>query len=49
MEKKVFIEKLSALAANEDVLSVAREVNELRTQFEDFCIEEDRKKQFAIL
>jgi hypothetical protein len=49
MEKKSFIEKLLVLLANEDVLSVAREVNELRTRFEDFCIEEDRKKQVAFL
>jgi hypothetical protein len=49
MEKKDFIEKLQTLTSIEDVLSVSRDVNELRTQFEDFCLEEDRKKQVALL
>lgn len=49
MEKTEFLEKLKALTANEDVLSVNREVNELKTQFEDFTIEEERKRQVAFL
>ena len=49
MEKKDFIEKLKALTAAEDILSVSREVNELRGQFEDYCLEQDRLKQVALL
>ena len=49
MEKTEFLEKLKALTAAEDVLSVSREVNELKSQFEDFTIEEDRKRQVAYL
>lgn len=49
MEKTEFIEKLKTLTANEDLLSVSREVNELKSSFEDFCIEEERKKQVAVL
>lgn len=49
MEKTEFLEKLKALTTAEDVLSVSREVNELKSQFEDFTIEEDRKRQVAYL
>jgi len=49
MEKTEFLEKLKALTSAEDVLSVSREVNELKSQFEDFTIEEDRKRQVAYL
>jgi len=49
MEKKDFVVKLQALISTEDVLSVSRDVNELRSQFEDFCLEEERKKQVALL
>lgn len=49
MEKIEFIEKLKALAATEDVLSVSRDVNELKSSFEDFCIEEERLRQVAFL
>ena len=49
MEKKDFVVKLQALTSTEDVLSVSRDVNELRSQFEDFCLEEDRKKQVSLL
>ncbi len=49
MEKKEFIERLTLLTANEDVFAVSREINELRGQFEDFCIEQDRLKQVALL
>ena len=49
MEKKDFVVKLQTLTSTEDVLSVSRDVNELRSQFEDFCLEEERKKQVALL
>jgi hypothetical protein len=49
MEKTEFIEQLKALTAQEDLLAVSREVNELKAKFEDFCIEEERLKQVAFL
>ncbi len=49
MEKIEFIEKLKALTENEDILSVSRDVNELKGRFEDFCIEEERLRQVAFL
>lgn len=49
MEKKNFIDRLKELAVNEDVFAVSRAINELRGQFEDFCIEQDRLKQVAVL
>ena len=49
MEKKEFIERLKTLTINEDVFAVSRAINELRGQFEDFCIEQDRLKQVALL
>lgn len=47
MDKLAFVESLQALTSQEDVLAVSREVNELRSKFEDFIIEEDRKFQIA--
>jgi hypothetical protein len=49
MEKKDFIERIKALHATEDVLSVSKEVNELRSQFEDFILEEERLRQVELL
>ncbi|HTO36817.1 MAG TPA: DUF349 domain-containing protein [Brumimicrobium sp.] len=49
MEKREFIEALTELANTENVLSVSKEVNELRTQFEDYILEEERKIQVAQL
>lgn len=49
MEKKNFIDRLKELTVNEDVFAVSRAINELRGQFEDFCIEQDRLKQVALL
>lgn len=49
MEKVEFIEKIKGLVANEDALAVNREVNELKSSFEDFCIEEERLRQVAFL
>ncbi|MES2798787.1 MAG: DUF349 domain-containing protein [Bacteroidota bacterium] len=44
MEKN-FITELSTLTAQEDVLHAGREVNELKTSFQDFMLEEERKIQ----
>ena len=45
MENNTFLEELANLVANENALSVSREVNELKTRFEDFILEEERKFQ----
>jgi hypothetical protein len=45
MEKVALLESLKTLSQQEDVLSVAREVSELRSRFEDVVIEEDRQFQ----
>lgn len=47
MEKRGFIDALKELVERDDALSVIREVNELRTQFEDYLIEEERLFQIA--
>ncbi|RFC55716.1 DUF349 domain-containing protein [Brumimicrobium aurantiacum] len=49
MEKREFIEALKELTEKENVLSTGREVNELRTQFEDYLIEATRQFQIAEL
>ncbi len=49
MESTDFIERLKELAANEDVMAVSQEVNELRTKFADYVLEEERKAQVAKL
>jgi len=49
MENQTFIEELKRLAANEDLLAVGREVSELKTKFDDFILEEERKFQVAQL
>ena len=45
MESLNFIEKLQEFASNEDLLAVSRDVNELRTKFDDYLLEEERKIQ----
>ncbi len=49
MAKMAFLEELKMLTANENTLSVSRDVNELRTRFEDYVLEDERKKQVAVL
>jgi hypothetical protein len=49
MAKMAFLEELKTLTANENTLSVSRDVNELRTRFEDYVLEDERKKQVAVL
>lgn len=45
MESLNFIENLNEYASNEDLLAVSRDVNELRSKFEDYLLEEERKIQ----
>ena len=47
MEKNAFIVELESLVHQEDVLAVGREINELKTRFEDYILEEERKDQIA--
>lgn len=49
MENLNFIEELNSLTTNEDVLSVSRDVNDLRSKLEDYILEEERKIQVAQL
>ncbi len=49
MEKTSLLESLKTLVAQEDVLSISREVSELRSKFEDLVIEEERKFQIKQL
>ena len=49
MEKKDFIEKLRELISVEDLIAVSSEVNELKTKFNDFILEEERLHQVAHL
>lgn len=49
MEKQAFLDQLKELTAQENILSVSRDVNELRSKFEDFLLEEGRLRQVAQL
>jgi hypothetical protein len=49
MEDLGFIEKLTQLTDNEDILAVGRDVNDLRGKFEDYILEEERKIQVTEL
>jgi hypothetical protein len=49
MEKQDFIERLKTLCSSEDLLAASREISELRSQFEDFLLEEERKLQVSLL
>ncbi|WP_430406361.1 DUF349 domain-containing protein [Fluviicola sp.] len=49
MEKASLLESLKNLVQHEDALAVAREVSELRNQFEDVVLEEDRQFQIKQL
>lgn len=49
MEKRAFIDALKELTANENILAVGKEVNALRTQFEDYLLEATRQHQIAEL
>ena len=49
MEKASLLESLKSLVQQEDALVVAREVSELRNQFEDVVLEEDRQFQIKQL
>ena len=49
MENMNFLETIKELAASENLLAVGRDVNELRTKFEDYALEAERKIQVAQL
>lgn len=49
MTHQDFIDKLTQLAEAEDLLSVAGELKELRSKFEDYVLEEERKLQVTQL
>ncbi|MEX1191713.1 MAG: DUF349 domain-containing protein [Brumimicrobium sp.] len=49
MEKRAFIDALTALTEQEDIINTGREVNELRVQFEDYLLEATRKFQISQL
>ena len=44
MKNNALIEELIILVQNEDALAVSREINELKTRFDDFILEEERKE-----
>jgi len=47
MENNVWIIELKDLTQKEDALAISRDVNELKSRFEDYILEEDRKVQVA--
>jgi hypothetical protein len=47
MENNVWIVELKDLTQKEDALAISREVNELKSRFEDYILEEERKVQVA--
>jgi hypothetical protein len=49
MEKIEFLDRLKNLVSSEDILAVNNEINELKSKFQDFLIEEERKKQVELL
>jgi hypothetical protein len=49
MNKIEFLEELKKLTDTAEYLKVSREINELRSKFEDFLIEEERLRQVALL
>ena len=49
MEYVDFIEQLKTHVAQEDLLAISNDVNELRTKFNDYVLEEERKQQVAQL
>ena len=49
MEELNFLEQIKTYTESEDALSVSKDVNELRTKFEDYILEEERKVQVSEL
>ena len=47
MENNVWIIELNDLTQKEDALAISRDVNELKSRFEDYILEEERKVQVA--
>lgn len=48
-KEKAFLDAIDELSKTEDLTEVGRELNELKVQFEDFMLEEERKDQVAQL
>lgn len=49
METNLFVSELSALLNQEEVLHLGREAQEIKTRFDDFILEEERKDQVNAL
>ena len=49
METNQFVSELAALINQEDLLNLGREAQELKTRFDDFILEEERKDQVNAL
>jgi hypothetical protein len=47
MAHQEYIDQLITLTESEEVLSVSKSVNELRSKFDDYVLEEERKQQIA--
>lgn len=47
MEELNFIEQLKELTSQQDLVAVSRDVSELKSKFEDYVLEEERKLQIA--
>ena len=49
MEELNFLEQIKIHSESENILAASRDVNELRTKFEDYILEEERKVQVTEL
>ena len=49
MEINPFVSKLQTLIDQEDLLNLGREAQDLKTRFDDFILEEERKDQVNAL
>lgn len=49
METNPFVRELTTLINQEDVLNLGREAQEIKTRFDDFILEEERKDQVNVL
>ena len=49
METNPFVSKLQTLVEQEDLLNLGRDAQDLKTRFDDFILEEERKDQVNAL
>ena len=49
METNPFVQELNALLQADDLISLGREAQEIKTKFDDFLLEEERKDQVNAL